>query len=74
MEIVEKDVKLVCDNVQDLFFSNSILLEIPAPVFICGKQHYLKQAISMVNTTTYCGCLSVGGTPLNPATCFLETM
>jgi hypothetical protein len=36
MDFTEKDVRIICDTVHDIFLNNTMLLDIPAPVYICG--------------------------------------
>ena len=37
VDIIESDIRFICDTVYDDFFSGPTLLQIDGPLFICGN-------------------------------------
>jgi hypothetical protein len=52
VNLKEKDIRFLCESVIELFKEEPILLEIDAPVNICGRV-IITQVIFMANTMTF---------------------
>ncbi len=41
VSLKEKDLKYLCETVLEIFKAESILLEIEAPIIVCGKRYVI---------------------------------
>lgn len=56
VNLSENDIKNLCNKAREIFISQPILLELEAPIKVCGKFHDFlssNQVMSMANTTIY---------------------
>lgn len=82
MQLQEYEIKYLCTKAREIFIGQPILLELEAPIkicgtfkspyIICGKEAHAAQEISTDNTMTSFDCLSMAVSPPRPITCFWE--
>jgi hypothetical protein len=65
----EKDIIALLKVARQVFLSQPMLLELAAPVKICGNTHHLYQATFTVSITTYCAYSASVANHLVPTTC-----
>jgi hypothetical protein len=89
VQLAENEIRLLCLTAKEIFMSQPNLLELEAPIKICGTfsapcsrgcdknagscRRVVRQVTSMGSTPTCCGCLSTAGSHQKPTTCSWET-
>ena len=87
MQLQEYEIKYLCTKAREIFINQPILLELEAPIKICGllscmisvdvmelTYSLILQEISMGSITTYCGCLNTVDSLLKLTTFFSAIM
>ena len=79
MQLTEAEIRGLCLKSREIFLSQPILLELEAPLKICGESwqrraidHFSRvgvQETSTASTMTSCGCLSTEAFLQSPTTC-----